>query len=160
MSSSAVSGGTAPSAGSSCAACRSPEVAALFGLSGGLTQAARAAAAGERLAAAGVYGNARHKLSQAAAAVTPVLQRAEEQQRQQRQSAQRQSGLILRRLGVRTALTATASATATVTAATTPPVDSSAAWLPSTFTVDTLRTLQCSYIRDSARIDRLIRAER
>ena len=85
-------------AGSSCAGCRSAELGALFGLSDGLSVAVRSGEASERLTAGGVYGTARHKLHQAAAAIEPLLHSQHEQLQQARATQQRHSRALRQRV--------------------------------------------------------------
>ena len=161
---------------SSCPACRSPDLAALFGLSDGLSVAARSVAASERLAAAGVYGTARHRLTQATAAISPLLQRAEEQHEQRRRKQQQHSQLLLQRLGLPTpprtitSSSTSSSSSSSPTAASLLPSSSPApavsvspsalCFFPSRESVTTLRLLQSGCQRDGARIQSLVQAER
>ena len=134
---SSLSPSPSPSGSSSCSACRSSELAALFGLSDGLSAAIRSDVASKRLTSAGLYGTAAHKLHTAAAAVSPLLERAEERHRREVLDQQRRL-LTLR------AATATASAAAAPAA------------FPSAATVNTLRLLHSTYTtRHTQRIEQL-----
>lgn len=146
----AAAAAAAGAASASCPACRSQELAALFGLSDGLTVAVRSGVASERLTAAGVYGTARHRLHQAAAAISPVLQRAEEQHERELRTQQRRL-VTLQRVGLPLARSITAAPTLTSS--------SSLSSFPVASTVVALRLQQSVFHRDAARIDRLTAAE-
>ena len=148
-------------AGSSCAACRSPELAAVFGLSDGLSVAGRSVAGSERATAAGGYGTARHKLQQAATAIGPLLQLAQEQHNRQVRDQQRCLLVLQRSTWPLIRPRAAASTTAASSRSSTATVPSSAALssFPLTSTVSALRLLQSHWQRDSARIDELTSGE-
>ena len=135
-------------AGSSCAACRAPELAALFGLSASLSVTARSSAASERLTAAGVFGTALHKLQQAEAALTPLRQQAEAQHERELRS-QRHHLLALRRTcGAVLPSTAAGPTTGSI-GPSCPPA------FPASSTVAALRLLQSDCRQRSARINQL-----
>ena len=158
-------------AGSSCAGCRLAELGALFGLSDGLSVAVRSGEASERLTAGGVYGTARHKLHQAAAAIEPLLHSQHEQLQQARATQQRHSRALRQRvLGLSAARAASlapfssAAAAAAAAPASPPPLShlspSLLSSFPSPSAVVSLRLLQSTFQLHSARIQSLLVAER